>query len=62
MSDGKPDSNSIRPHVHSSECGGLGVEVGYGVQAETTQEKAVLSLEDEAPVKAQVDNEEISHR
>ena len=30
-----------------------------GVQAESTQEKAVLSLEDEAPVKAQVNNEEI---
>ena len=29
------------------------------MQAETTQEKAVLSFEDEAPVKAQVDNEEI---
>ena len=59
MSDGKPDRNSIRPHGHSSECGRLGVEVGYGVQAETTQEKAVLSFEDEAPVKAQVENEEI---
>ena len=59
MSVGKPDRNSKRPHVHSSECSGLGVEVGYGVQAETTQEKAVLSFEDEAPVKVQVDNEDI---
>ena len=37
----------------------LGVEFGYEVQAETTQEKAVLSLEDEAPVKAEFDSEEI---
>ena len=47
MSVGKPDRNSIRPQVHSSECSGLGVEVGYGVQAEKTQEKAVLSFEDD---------------
>ena len=58
MSVGKPDRNSIRPQVHSSECSGPGVEVGYGVQAET-QEKAVLSFEDEAPVKAQVDDDEV---
>jgi hypothetical protein len=58
MSVRKPDRNSIRPHVHSSECGGLGVEVGDEVQAETTQEKAALSLEDETPVKVEVDSEE----
>ena len=59
MSVGKPDQDSIRPQVHSTECSGLDVEVGYGVQAESTQEKAVLSFEDEAPVKVQVDNDEI---
>ena len=59
MSVGKPDRNSIRPHGHSSECDGLRVEVGDEVQAETTQEKVVLSLEDEVPVKAEIDSEEI---
>jgi hypothetical protein len=59
MSVGKPDRNSIRPQAQSNECSGLGVEVGYGVQAESTQEKAILSFEDEAQVKVQVENEEI---
>ena len=59
MSDGKPDRNSIRPHGHSSECSGQGVEVESKLQAETTQEKAVLSLEGDATVKAEVDSDEI---
>ena len=59
MSVGKPDRKAIRQHGHFSECGGLGVEVGYEVQAETTQEKEVLSLDHEAPVNAEVDSEEI---
>ena len=35
------------------------MEVGDGVQAEAAQEKAVLSFEYEAPVKVQVDTDEI---
>ena len=59
MNDGKHGRNSIRPRGHSSECSSQGVEVEGKVQAETAREKAVLSLEDEAPVKAEVDSDEI---
>ena len=35
------------------------MKVGDGVKAKAAQEKAVLSVEDEAPVKVQVDTDEI---
>ena len=59
MSDGKPDRNSVSSQGQLCECGGRGAEFEDEVQAMATQEKAVLSLEDEAPVKAEVDRGEI---
>ena len=54
---GKSDQNFVRPHRHSSECGGRGAEVEGEVQA--ASEKAILSLEDEMPAEAEVNRDEI---
>ena len=57
MGNGEPDRNSVRPHSCSLECSGQVVKAEDDVQA--VGEEAVLSLEDEAPVEAEIKSDEI---